>query len=230
MQVFKTKWLARFARQEGITDASLREAIQRAEQGIVDADLGDGLIKQRVARRGQGRSGGYRMIVGYRWRDRAVFLFGFAKNDRDNLNAKELHSLRVHAAVWLNNDAAKIEKHLMMGLYRRSSMAKKPNRVVEAILEMADDQLRLGMIDKAEHDKTTMRHLGARAPQMVEPIAGAEIRTLREEANVSQAVFARYLNLTTGFVSQLERGTKQPKGPALVLLNLIRHKGLEAIL
>ena len=52
----------------------------------------------------------------------------------------------------------------------------------------------------------------------------------RERANLSQAVFARYLNLTVGYVSQLERGTKQPKGPALALLNVIRRKGLEAIL
>jgi hypothetical protein len=58
MQIFKTRWLARFARHERITDVSLREAIARAERGLIDADLGGGLIKQRVARQGQGRSGG----------------------------------------------------------------------------------------------------------------------------------------------------------------------------
>ena len=52
MRVFKTRWFARFARQEKIADASLREAIARAEHGLVDADLGGGLIKQRVARQG----------------------------------------------------------------------------------------------------------------------------------------------------------------------------------
>jgi putative transcriptional regulator len=109
-------------------------------------------------------------------------------------------------------------------------MTKKNNRVVEAILEMNDDQLRTGLISQQDHDKITLRHLGAGATGRVEPIGGEEIRSLREQANLSQAVFARYLNLTPGFVSQLERGTKQPKGPALVLLNLIRHKGLEAIL
>ena len=62
MQTFKTKWLARFARHEGITDKSLGEAIERAERGLIDADLGGGLIKQRVARPGQGRSGGYRAL------------------------------------------------------------------------------------------------------------------------------------------------------------------------
>ena len=56
MRTFKTKWLTRFARREGIADKSLREAIERAERGLIDADLGGGLIKQRVARQGQGRS------------------------------------------------------------------------------------------------------------------------------------------------------------------------------
>ena len=65
--------MARFTRRERISDRNLREAIERAERGIVDADLGGGLIKQRVARAGQGRSGGYRMLVAYRVRDRAVF-------------------------------------------------------------------------------------------------------------------------------------------------------------
>jgi putative transcriptional regulator len=65
---------------------------------------------------------------------------------------------------------------------------------------------------------------------VTEPISGPEIRKLREDAHLSQAVFARYLNLTVGYVSQLERGAKRPSGPALVLLNIIRRKGIEAIL
>lgn len=109
-------------------------------------------------------------------------------------------------------------------------MTKKINSLVEAILETNDDQLRLGIIDQAQHDKITVRHLGSQTLDTVEPIGNGEIRALREKANLSQGVFARYLNLTVGFVSQLERGTKQPKGPTLVLLNLIRRKGLEAIM
>lgn len=58
MRIFKTKWLARFARHGQVTDANLQEAIARAERGLIDADLGGGLIKQRVARQGKGRSGG----------------------------------------------------------------------------------------------------------------------------------------------------------------------------
>jgi hypothetical protein len=94
MQVFKTRWFARFARQEQIADAGLREAIARAERGLVDADLGGGLIKQRVARQGQGRSGGYRAIVAYRAANKAFFLHGFAKSDPENIGEDELITLR----------------------------------------------------------------------------------------------------------------------------------------
>jgi len=115
MRVFKTKWLARFVRREGIDDQSLRAAIKRAEQGLIDADLGGGLIKQRVARPGRGRSGGYRMIVGYRVKSRAVFLLGFAKNERENIEDNELLSLREAAERWLAADAARIQKELELG-------------------------------------------------------------------------------------------------------------------
>lgn len=94
MRIFKTRWVARFVRRERIDDCGLNEAIERAERGIIDADLGGGLIKQRVARPGRGRSGGYRMIVAYRTEDRAFFLYGFAKNERENIEDSELQTLR----------------------------------------------------------------------------------------------------------------------------------------
>jgi hypothetical protein len=94
MKVFKTRWFARFARQKKIADDGLREAIERAERGLVDADLGGGLIKQRVARQGQGRSGGYRAIVAYRAASKAFFLHGFAKSDQENIAEDELIALR----------------------------------------------------------------------------------------------------------------------------------------
>lgn len=106
----------------------------------------------------------------------------------------------------------------------------KPSRLTAALLEMADDMRRVGVMDAATHGKITLRHLGDKAEAVPEPITGEEIRSLRERAHLSQAVFARYLNLTTGYVSQLERGAKRPTGPALVLLNVIRRRGIEAIL
>lgn len=102
--------------------------------------------------------------------------------------------------------------------------------VVESILENVQDLHALGLMDDAEYEKITVRHLGSKAPATARPISARAIKKMRESANLSQAAFARYLNLTPGYISQLERGTKQPKGPALALLNVIRRKGVEAIL
>ena len=101
MRVFKTRAFARFARKERIGNATLCEAIERAERGVVDADLGGQVIKQRVARPGQGRSGGYRTLIAYRSATRSVFMFGFAKNDQDNIDSNELTELRKAAAEML---------------------------------------------------------------------------------------------------------------------------------
>lgn len=88
-RVFKTRWFQRFARKEKIVDAVLLEAVARTEKGQVDADLGGGVIKQRIARPGQGKSGGYRTIIFFRHGERAVFVYGFAKSERANIDAYE---------------------------------------------------------------------------------------------------------------------------------------------
>ena len=81
MRIFKTKTLAKFTRQHGISDDGLVDAVERAVRGLIDADLGGQIIKQRVARPGQGKRGGFRMIIGLR-ADRAIFLFAFRDNER----------------------------------------------------------------------------------------------------------------------------------------------------
>jgi hypothetical protein len=88
-RVFKTRWFERFARKEKIRDHVLVDAVARAERGQVDADLGGGVIKQRIARPGQGKSGGYRTIIFFRRGVRAVFAYGFAKSDRANIETDE---------------------------------------------------------------------------------------------------------------------------------------------
>lgn len=85
----KNAWFEKFARKERITDVMLCEAIRRAESGLIDADLGGGLIKQRVARPGAGKSGGYRTLVLFRFDHRAVFAFGLSKNDRANIGPED---------------------------------------------------------------------------------------------------------------------------------------------
>ena len=93
MRVFKNKPFARFARKAGLDDKVLRQAIEAAERGLVDADLGGGVIKQRVARQGGGKSGGFRTIVLFRLGERAFFVHGFAKSDLGNIRADELAAL-----------------------------------------------------------------------------------------------------------------------------------------
>jgi len=115
VRIFKTKALARFTKNEAISDESLVAAIETAKRGLIDADLGGGLIKQRVARPGQGKRGGFRMLIGFR-SDRAIFLFGFAKNERDNIDDKQLTTLREIVASWFAADDKKIAQALKDGL------------------------------------------------------------------------------------------------------------------
>lgn len=102
MRIFVTRAFARFARKERIDDATLCETIARAERQLIDADLGGGVIKQRIARPGKGRSGGYRSLIAYRTATRSIFLVGFAKNEQDSIDADELKALRKSAAILLS--------------------------------------------------------------------------------------------------------------------------------
>jgi hypothetical protein len=92
--------------------------IERATRGLVDGDLGGGIIKQRVPRPGQGRSGGYRMLVAYRAGARAVFLYAFGKNESENIDPDELLTLREIGAGWLAADAHQIARPLDEGILR----------------------------------------------------------------------------------------------------------------
>lgn len=115
MPVYKLKSFARFARSEAIADESLVEAVGRVTRGLIDADLGGGLIKQRVARKGQRRSGGFRLMIAFRVGDFAVFLFGFAKSAEANLDDRQITLLRGVAASWLSADAATIIRAVEQG-------------------------------------------------------------------------------------------------------------------
>jgi hypothetical protein len=110
MRVFKNAWFQKFARKEKISDAALYEAVARAGRGLIDADLGGGVIKQRVARPGEGRSGAYRTLIFFRVGTRAVFAFGFAKSDRDNISAEDEGILRSTAKLTLGLSDAEIDQ------------------------------------------------------------------------------------------------------------------------
>ena len=104
--MFKTKAFARFANREGLEDDALCDAVRRARKGLIDADLGGGVIKQRIARKGGGRSGGFRTIMLFRRGELAFFVYGFAKSGRDNVRRDELATFRLLAVEYLSLDQA----------------------------------------------------------------------------------------------------------------------------
>jgi len=115
MRVFKNKPFARFARKYDISDADLCKAIQDAARGLISADLGGGVIKQRLARRGSGKSGGFRSLIIFRARERAIFVHGFAKNDVENIRPDELAALKKLAAEMLAYRREELESAIASG-------------------------------------------------------------------------------------------------------------------
>lgn len=101
MSVYKTKVFARFARKAGLTDAQLAAAAALVVDGRFDADLGGGVYKQRVARTGGGKSGGFRTLLAFRAGSACFFVYGFAKNAKANVTTKELEALQDFAALLL---------------------------------------------------------------------------------------------------------------------------------
>jgi hypothetical protein len=124
LRVFKTRRFARFARDMRISDAYLCGAVWRAECGLIEADLGVGVIRQRVAWSGQGRAGGYRVLIAYRARARSVFLFGFAKNERANVDDDELATLRDIAKAWFAADDKALQRAVVDGSIRELAYDK----------------------------------------------------------------------------------------------------------
>ena len=109
---FKTRVFARWARKEGVTDRALLVAVTEMESGLVDARLGGGLFKKRVALPGGGKRGGARTIVAGNFRDRWIFLYGFAKNERENIDQKEERDLKRIARAMLDLDRTAL-RHML---------------------------------------------------------------------------------------------------------------------
>jgi putative transcriptional regulator len=109
-------------------------------------------------------------------------------------------------------------------------MNKKPSRLTKAILETARGMLDSDVIEEKDFEKITLRHLKKEKLPQIDYISGEEIKSIRRRAHLSQAAFASYLNLTVGYISQLERGIKEPSGAVLALLNVVRRKGIDIFL
>jgi hypothetical protein len=110
-------WFERFARKEKITVGVLRDAVARAEKGQIDANLGGGVLKQRVARSGQGKSKGYRTIIFFRQSERAFFVYGFAKSGRDNIRKDEEDEFKQAANYVLALSDEQIEALIARGQF-----------------------------------------------------------------------------------------------------------------
>jgi hypothetical protein len=101
MRVFKTRQFDRWARKEGVTDPMLWAAVIEMENGLIDTDLGGHVMKKRIALPGRGKRGGARSLLAYRLGDCAFFVYGFAKNERDNIDDRELKALTLLASALL---------------------------------------------------------------------------------------------------------------------------------
>lgn len=115
MRVFKNKAFVRFARKARITDVVLCAAISDVSRGLVDADLGGGVVKQRIARQGEGKSSGFRTIILFRVREKAFFVHGFAKNEQDNIRDDELTAFKMLATDMMAYDDEALTKAIANG-------------------------------------------------------------------------------------------------------------------
>ena len=115
MRAFKNRWFSRFADKEGITDNELKEAVNQLEIGQADANLGDDVYKVRVARSGEGKSGGYRVIVLFRSGERTFYVYGFEKSERANISEKELKNFKKAAKKYFAMTSDQIRERIEHG-------------------------------------------------------------------------------------------------------------------
>lgn len=115
MRIFKTAWFVRFVRAQKISNSTLREAVKRAENGQVDAFLSGEVLKQRIARPGQGKAKGYRSIILLRKGQLAFFVYGFAKSERDNIRKDEEKQFKKMAKHLLELSEAQLKVLITKG-------------------------------------------------------------------------------------------------------------------
>lgn len=121
MRILKTPWFTRFASKERIIDDSLKKAVEQLEAGKFDADLGGGVYKQRLARVGEGKSGGYRVLVCFRQGTRSFFMYGFPKSDRENITASERDDLKKLAKVLFSMTDEQLDAKVKAGAFQEIS-------------------------------------------------------------------------------------------------------------
>jgi hypothetical protein len=115
MKIFKIKWFNQWGIKEKITDSELLQAIREIEQGLIDANLGGNIYKKRVSYQGRGKRSGARTLVALKVNDRAFFVYGFTKNQPDNINERELKALKQLAKELIQYDDEKLRNTMVVG-------------------------------------------------------------------------------------------------------------------
>lgn len=115
MRIFKNTRFARYAGKEDISDNELREAVSQLEAGQADTNLGGNVYKMRLARSGEGKSGGHRVIVLFRSGDKTFYVYGFAKSERANISEKELRNFKERAKDYFSVTVEQLEKMIKDG-------------------------------------------------------------------------------------------------------------------
>ena len=115
MRIFKTKWFAKWAAKEELTDEALQTAVAEIEHGLLDANLGGHVYKKRVGAQGRGKRGSVRTLLAFKVEEKACFMYGFAKNQRANISDKELHALKRLAAEIIAYSDEALEQVLHAG-------------------------------------------------------------------------------------------------------------------
>lgn len=116
LRIFKSKWFTKFAKKERISDKKLSDMVKDIESGVIDVDYGNGVIKQRLARPNQGKSSGYRCIILFRVKELAFFMYGFPKNERDNISQEDEQVFKDLSQQMLNFSDKDIERMLAAGV------------------------------------------------------------------------------------------------------------------
>lgn len=110
MLILKTRMFQQWAKSQKLEDSKLIDAVNEMNLGLIDADLGSGLYKKRVAKPGFGKRSGYRTLVAFRSERRAIFCFGFAKNEKENISDSQLRMLKKLAKDYLHLPINQIER------------------------------------------------------------------------------------------------------------------------
>ena len=123
MRIYKSKWFSKWADKEGLQNSDLTIAVQEMQDGLIDADLGGYVVKKRVGLNGQGKRGGARTLLAFKIDEKAFFMFGFAKNQQDNIDKKALKTLRLMAKELLSYS----EKQILTAINKGELIEVKHN-------------------------------------------------------------------------------------------------------